>query len=235
MSKEGLKEDIINDINRLLKEEKEVNIEEMTMPDMRGQVLNQGQELNPQQIKQLQQLQQQQLEQQMQQQIQQQLQQQIQQQLQQQMQKQMQQQMQQQMQGNQIPQIPPQIHPLNAQLNPQLHPQMQQQLMSQLNGANNGIPNGPKIQQQLVQHFEGGEKGKDMMNDVKDIVYLIREPFVLLLLCIIILSPQVNTILNKIPYLKPSEEEIYPSYMGIVFRSVLLVTIYFGVKKLNLI
>jgi len=215
MSKEEIKEDIINDIHRLLsKDPKETeNMNELfnsTMsekpqmvqpkvqqPQMQQQQMQQ--QLTPQQIQQLQQqqLQQQQMQQQ---QMQQHMQQQhMQQQLQQQMQQQhMQQQMQQQQQQQ------------------QLTPQMIQRLQQMQN---------PQV---VKEHL-----ASNAPIDFNNIIYSQRDSMVLFLLYVILLTPQVNSLMNKIPY--TSDDNNYPGYLGILLRGLIFIIIYIGLKNMNML
>ena len=54
-----------------------------------------------------------------------------------------------------------------------------------------------------------------------------------LILYIILLTPQVNNLINKIPY--TSESDNYPSYLGILLRGLIFISIYIGMKNINLI
>jgi hypothetical protein len=243
MSKEGLKEDILNDITRLLnkesndKKENDIfenknidmnkNIQEQDMQEIPAHILSQmQQQMQPQMYQQMQPQMQQmhpQMQHQMQQQMEQQMQQQIHNQLQQQMaQQQMQQQLaqqqmaQQQMAQQQMAQqqMPPE---LLAQLQQRQQQKQVHEHMQQVNKSNSEL-------------FSGSDK---CMDSTKNMIYMIREPLVLLLLFSIILTPQVNKILNKIPYTVDAEN--YPGYLGILLRGLILVSIFVIVQKLNLI
>ena len=140
-----------------------------------------------------------------------------------------------------------------AQMQAQIQAQMQAQAQAQMqHPQNQQIP--PHILKQLlmqqskydnpmklnstIEHL--GNTNESYVDIVKDIVYTNRELLVLLLLFCFLLTPQINSILNKIPYTVDtstfSRENIeYPGYLGILLRGILFVSIYVTLKKLNLI
>jgi len=103
-----------------------------------------------------------------------------------------------------------------------MHPQMQgmtPQLME-------------RLQQQALQQKMIAENSNNSF-DINSIMYTNRDSLVLLLLYLILLTPQVNSILNKIPY--TSEEGNYPGYIGILLRGFIFIGSYISMRKLNLI
>jgi hypothetical protein len=83
----------------------------------------------------------------------------------------------------------------------------------------------------MLEHLDGSSLDK-----VKDMVYTFRDPLVLFLLFSVILTPQLNSVLNKIPYASgASGFNEYPSYVGIVLRGLLLVGVYIMLKRSNVI
>jgi len=239
MNKEEIKEDIISDINRLLsKDGKEDNINELfnnanekqvqqnsqVMPQQNPQVMPQQKvsmqnpqlnpQLNPQQMQQMhQQMQQQQMQQQIQQQMQQQ---QMQQQIQ-------QQQMQQQMHH---PHMPGHLHQLTPQQQQQI---MHQQLLQQ--GINPQMLQQQRLNPMLVrEHMANQNNSSDNINNI---IFSNRDSLVLFLLYIILLTPQINSLMNKIPY--TSDHDNYPGYLGILLRGIIFISLYIGMKSLNLI
>ena len=233
MSKEEIKEDIINDIHRLLsKDSKESeNINELfnnTISE-KPQVLppkvqqqSQQVQLSPQQMQHLQQQQMQQ--QQMQQQLQ-----------------------QQQLQQQQMQQHMQQQH-MQQQMQPQLSPQQQQMLQQQLLNQQMAqqIPQGnqqvtPQMMQRMQQmhnpqmikeHLVASTTTNNSI-DFNNIIYSQRDSMVLFLLYVILLTPQVNTLMNKIPY--TSDNNNYPGYLGILLRGLCFIIIYIGLKNLNML
>lgn len=207
MSKEEIKEDIINDIHRLLsKDPKETeNMNElfnstisekpqMVQPKVQQQMQQpqpQMQQLTPQQM---QQLQQQQMQQHMQQQMQQQH---------------MQQQIQQQMQQQHMQ---------------QQHMQQQQQLTPQMIQRLQQMQNPQMVKEHLASNAP---------IDFNNIIYSQRDSMVLFLLYVILLTPQVNSIMNKIPY--TSDDNNYPGYLGILLRGLIFIIIYIGLKNMNML
>jgi len=111
---------------------------------------------------------------------------------------------------------------------------MQQQLLAQIQQRQIQEHLQQPIQQQPqnkgTDYFSNSEK---CIDNTKNMVFMIREPLVLLLLFSIILTPQVNKVLNKIPYTADSDN--YPGYLGILLRGLILVGIFVLVQKLNLI
>jgi len=69
--------------------------------------------------------------------------------------------------------------------------------------------------------------------DYNALIYGNRDSLVLLLLYIILLTPQINNLMNKVPYL--SDDGNYPNYLGILIRGLLFVGIYVGMKNMKLI
>jgi hypothetical protein len=215
MSKEEIKEDIINDIHRLLsKDPKEtenmnelfnstmsekpqmvqpkVQQPQMQQPQMQQPQMQQPQmqqQLTPQQI---QQLQQQQMQQQ-----------------------QMQQHMQQQHMQQQIQQQMQQQH-MQQQMQQQLTPQMIQRLQQMQN---------PQV---VKEHL-----ASNAPIDFNNIIYSQRDSMVLFLLYVILLTPQVNSLMNKIPY--TSDDNNYPGYLGILLRGLIFIIIYIGLKNMNML
>ena len=247
MSKEELKDDIINDIDRLLKKEGSgsLNMTELfnenTMSEMQPQ--------QPQVKKQPQMQPQMQPQQMLQQPMPQQMQQMNPMQSMPPMHPQMQPMQPQQMQPQQITpqmlaQMPPHVQQqMFAQMPPQLQhqmlsqmpPQIQQQIISQMS---------PQMQQQLMGPGYGanqartqGMLGKEHMAggsfDINQILYSQRDSLVLLLLYLILLTPQVNSLMNKISH--TSDNGYYPNYLGILLRGTIFIGMYIGLKKLNLI
>jgi len=235
MSKEGLKEDLINDINRLLNKENKEN-KENTEEFFNQNVLdspNEGQQnirdIPPHVLAQLQNEH-------------------MQQQMQQEMPQKMAHQMQQDM-PRQMHDIPPQVLAQfqHQQMQKQLQMQAQQQAMQQadpmgypmnhqMGGQMNhkmNLPSRPMTQSKrgMLEHLDGSSLDK-----VKDTVYMYRDPLVLFLLFSVILTPQVNSILNKVPYASgASGFNEYPSYIGIMLRGVLLLGMYLMLKNMNVI
>jgi hypothetical protein len=69
--------------------------------------------------------------------------------------------------------------------------------------------------------------------DYNSIIYSNRDSLVLLLLYLILLTPQINSIMNKIPY--TSDDGSYPNYLGILIRGLIFISIYVGLKNVGLI
>jgi hypothetical protein len=219
MSKEGLKEDLINDINRLLNKENKDNTEEYFNQNILDSPQEQQhvRDIPPHVLAQLQNEH-----------------------MQQQMHQEMPRQMQQEMHD-----IPPQVLAQfqHQQMQKQLQMQAQQQadpmgypMNHQMGGQMNhkmNLPSRPVIQSKrgMLEHLEGGS-----LENVKNAVYTFRDPLVLFLLFSVILTPQVNSILNKVPYASGSSGfNEYPSYVGIMLRGVLLVGVYLILKNMNVI
>jgi hypothetical protein len=246
MNKEEIKEDIIRDINNLLsKDSKDENINELfngsmnekkqiqqnpqVMPQQKVSMPNQ--QLTPQQIQQMQQhqMQQQMQQQQMQQQMQQQQMQQHQ------MQQQMQQQQMQQpqMQGH----LQHMQHPGHNQLSPQQQQLLNQQLLQQ--GINPQMLQQQGINPQMLQRLNPAMLKEHLANQnntsdsISNMIFSQRDSLVLFLLYVILLTPQINSIMNKIPY--TSDNDNYPGYLGILLRGVIFISLYIGMKNLNLI
>ena len=116
---------------------------------------------------------------------------------------------------------------LGQQMTPEMLAQLQQRQIQQRQMREHMHQQTNKLN---PEQFSGTEK---CMDSTQNIIYMIREPLVLLLLFSIILTPQVNKILNKIPYTVDSEN--YPGYLGILLRGIILVSIFVLVQKLNLI
>jgi len=244
MSKEELKDDIINDIDRLLKKEgsgslnmtelfNENTMSEMQQPQVKKQPQQQmQQQMQPPQM----------LQQPMPQQMQQMNPMQSMPPMHPQMQPMQPQQMQpQQITPQMLAQMPPHVQQqMFAQMPPQLQhqmlsqmpPQIQQQIVSQM---------PPLMQQQLMGPGYGANMsrttGKEHMSggsfDINQILYSQRDSLVLLLLFLILLTPQVNSVMNKISH--TSDNGYYPNYLGILLRGTIFISIYIGLKKLNLI
>jgi hypothetical protein len=217
---EDLKEDIINDINRLLsKESMQGNVQE----NRHAQQMN---ELSPQAIAHMQkQMHQQQMEQQI---------------PQMQQMPPMQHHMPSQVQHNDqlSPQMMAQLHQAQQQqahkqlLQQQMAQQMQQaQAQAQAQAEEKPIP-PPILKKQVVEHLDNGSSN-NTMDTVKNTFFEYRDPLVLLLLFCVICTPQVNKLLCNIP--NTSDLYSYPNYLGILLRGVLLVGTYLALKKLNFI
>jgi hypothetical protein len=239
MSKEGSKEDLINDINRLLNKESKEEFfdqnhldldldDEQEMRDIPPHVLSQMQNEHMQQ------------------------------QMQPQMRPQMQTQMQPQMRKQQ-PQMQQQMHEIPPQVLAELqHQQMQKQLQLQAQQHAQQQAQQQAIHQMMQQNnlknntvieklatVNSGTKSENSLSpkgttngldNVKDMVYMYRDPLVLFLLFSVILTPQLNSVLNKLPYASgASGFNEYPSYVGIVLRGLLLVGVYVVLKKSNVI
>ena len=226
MSKEGLKEDLINDINRLLNKENKESTEEFFNQNIldsphEGQQQQQMRDIPPHVLAQLQNEH---------------------------MQQEMPQQMHQEM-PRQMHDVPPQVLAQfqHQQMQKQLQMQAQQQAMQQadpmgypmnhqMGGQMNhkmNLPTRPIINSKrgMLEHLDGSSLDK-----VKDMVYTFRDPLVLFLLFSVILTPQVNSILNKVPYASgASGFNEYPSYIGIMLRGVLLLGLYLMLKNMNVI
>ena len=224
MSKEGLKEDLINDINRLLNKENKENSEEFfnqNVLDSPQEGQQQMRDIPPHVLAQLQNEH---------------------------MQQQMQQEMPRQM-HQEMHDVPPQVLAQfqHQQMQKQLQMQAQQQAMQQadpmgypmnhqMGGQMNhkmNLPSRPMTQSKrgMLEHLDGSSLDK-----VKDTVYMYRDPLVLFLLFSVILTPQVNSILNKVPYASgASGFNEYPSYVGIILRGVLLLGMYLMLKNMNVI
>jgi len=224
MSKEGLKEDLINDINRLLNKENKENSEEFfnqNVLDSPQEGQQQMRDIPPHVLAQLQNEH---------------------------MQQQMQQEMPRQM-HQEMHDVPPQVLAQfqHQQMQKQLQMQAQQQAMQQadpmgypmnhqMGGQMNhkmNLPSRPMTQSKrgMLEHLDGSSLDK-----VKDTVYMYRDPLVLFLLFSVILTPQVNSILNKVPYASgASGFNEYPSYIGIMLRGVLLLGMYLMLKNMNVI
>jgi DNA primase len=221
---EDLKEDIINDINRLLSKESPMhgNVQE----NHHNQQMN---ELSPQAIAHMQkQMQQQQMQQQMEHQI-----------PQMQQMPPMQQHMPSQMEqmNNVSPQMMAQLQQAQQQ---QMHKQLLQQQMAQqmqqaqLQTEEKPMPT-PILKKQVVEHLDANNSSNSnsTLDGIKDLFFANRDALVLLLLFCVICTPQVNLLLNKIP--NTSDIYSYPNYLGILLRGVLLVGTYLTLKKLNFI
>jgi len=218
---EDLKEDIINDINRLLSKESDMhgNVQE----NRHTQQMN---ELSPQAIAHMQkQMHQQQMQQQMEHQI-----------------PQMQQMppiqhhMPSQMQHSDelSPQMMAQLHQAQQQqMHKQLLQQQMAQQMQQAQAEEKPLP-PPILKKQVVEHLDASStSNSSTMDMVKDTFFAYRDPLVLLLLFCVVCTPQVNNVLNRIP--NTSDLYSYPNYLGILLRGVLLVGTYLTLKKLNFI
>jgi len=223
MSKEDLKEDIISDINRLLSKDGKdgENINELFNSNVsEKQVMQQSPQkiAIPAQYNQMQQMPTPQQIQQMQ---------------------------HQQMQHQQMhPQI--QHQQMQPQMQPQMHPQMQHALHQQAlqqQAMQQQMQNiSPQQQQMLMQKMYNNQNPgllkEHLINqnnsfDINNIIYNQRDSLVLFLLYVILLTPQVNGLMNKIPY--TSDNENYPGYLGILLRGVIFITIYISMKNLNLL
>ena len=124
-------------------------------------------------------------------------------------------------------QVPRQMNPMQQNIPPHILEQMQQQ-----NIQKNITPNTPNTSNIPNEHFNGADTG----DDFKNLIYTIRVPLVLLLLVCIILTPQMNSILNNIPYTSNvSYTSHYPNQIGILLRGIILVCIFVVVQKLKLI
>lgn len=225
MSKEGLKEDLINDINRLLNKENKESTEEyfnQNVLDSPHEGQQQIRDIPPHVLAQLQNEH---------------------------MQQQMQQEMPRQM-HQEMHDVPPQVlaqfqhQQMQKQLQMQAQQQHQQQqndsmgypMNHQMGGQMNhkmNLPTRPIINSKkgMLEHLDGSSLDK-----VKDTIYMFRDPLVLFLLFSVILTPQVNSILNKVPYASgASGFNEYPSYVGIMLRGVLLLGAYLMLKNMNVI
>jgi hypothetical protein len=232
MSKEEIKEDIINEINRLLTKDPSDNEKVSEMFNNIPEVKNKQAQIMPPQVpmqaKQLPQQIPQQMPQQMQMPQQQMQMPQQQMQMPQQQMQMLQQQMQmpqQQMQRQAMPQIPltqQQVQQLNS-LPPQQQQQYYQQLVQQYMAMNNPMNNLANNQK---EQFIG-------TIDYNALIYGNRDTLVLILLYIFLLTPQINNLMVKIPY--TSDNGYYPNYLGILLRGLIFVGIYIGMKKFNLI
>ena len=230
MSKEEIKEDIINDINRLLnKDTRENDKESISMNELFSGNMNQPKQMNKVEIQQQKP----------------------------QMQPQMQPQMHPQMHPQISPQVPPQMQHMSPQMQQQMYQQqmqqqlqhqqqqqmqqqiqqqmmqqkMQQQMFNQGNGPVNLQQLPPQVQQQMQKQIKEHMEGTSF--DINNIIYSNRDSLVLFLLYIILLTPQVNSLMNRIP--STSEENNYPNYIGILIRGIVFISIYIGLKKLNLL
>ena len=205
------KEDIISDIDRLLNNTD--NTENQQVFDDKNQ-----NEIMQQQMSQSQQaqMQQQMAHAQMQQQMQQQM-----------AQAQMAQAQQGQMQQGRVP---------GAQLPPHV---LQQLLQQQMHNHNIPHSHGQKIEQ--MNNTPNNSTTDSSIDMIKDFIYANRESLVLLLLFCFLLTPQINSVFNKIPYISNVESTTfgrvneYPGYSGILLRGIIFVGIFIGLKKLNLI
>ena len=126
------------------------------------------------------------------------------------------------------PQMQPQMHP---QMTPQLQQQLHQQLINQQMQQQMTPQIIERMQQQALQQQQQISKTNGL--DVNSIMFSNRDSLVLLLLYLILLTPQVNSIMNKIPY--TSDEGNYPSYLGILLRGLIFIGAYISMKNLNLI
>ena len=223
MSKEEIKEDIINDINRLLSKDSGnvENVNEMfnNMPEVQPtkqapqapqqpQQQMPPQQMPPQmppQMRPQQQMPPQHLMQQM----------------------PPQHLMQQRQMQQQMPQI--QLTPQQMQQMQQLSPQQQQQYYQQLVSQHMGLQQQQQQQQMLAQTHESFTGSIDY----NALIYGNRETLVLLLLYIILITPQINNVMNTIPY--TSDNKFYPNYLGILVRGLLFIGIYLGMKNFKLI
>jgi cobalamin biosynthesis Mg chelatase CobN len=122
----------------------------------------------------------------------------------------------------------------------QLPPHVLQQLLQQ-QMHNHNIPNlqGQKIEQ--MNNSPSNSMTDSTIDMIKDFIYANRESLVLLLLFCFLLTPQLNSVFNKIPYISNVESTTfgrvneYPGYSGILLRGIIFVGIFIGLKKLNLI
>jgi len=153
-------------------------------------------------------------------------------------QQQMQQQMrQQQMMQQQIPpqmmqqqmptqmmqqQMPPNVQRQQPPLQQFQHlpPQQQQQILNQIVGQQKG-------QQELLTNVNSNEF------DINALLFSNRDSLVLLLLYLILLTPQINDLMVKIPY--TSDNGSYPNYLGILIRGIFFIGFYILFKKLNML
>ena len=238
MSKEEIKEDIINDINRLLNKDSG-DKESILMNELFSGNGNQSNkhinQVEMQQPKQMQQQMQPHMQQQMQPHIQQQI--------------------------PQMPQVPPQMQHMSPQMQQQMyqqqmqqqlqHQQMQQQQLQQQQimqqkmqqqmfnqgqvplNLQQQLPPQVQLQQQIQKQMQLKEHMEGTSFDINNIIYSNRDSLVLFLLYIILLTPQVNSLMNKIP--NTSEINNYPNYIGILVRGIIFISIYIGLKKLNLL
>jgi hypothetical protein len=239
MSKEEIKEDIINDINRLLSKDtgdlEKVNEMFNNMPDAKNkqQLPQQQAQSMPPQMQQMP-MQGKQMPSQMP------------------MPSQMQQmpsqmQMPPQMQGQQMQQMLMQGQPMPPQMQGQPRSQMPQIPLTQQQVQQlNSLPPQQQQQyyQQLVQQFMAmNNPMNNQMNNQKEqfigtidynaLIYGNRDTLVLILLYVFLLTPQINNLMVKIPY--TSDNGYYPNYLGILLRGLIFVGMYIGMKKFNLI
>jgi hypothetical protein len=219
------KEDIISDIDRLLNNSDNTENQQVFDDKNQNEIMQQQQQQQMAQAQMQQQMAQAQMQQQM---AQQQMQHQMQQQMQQQMaQAQMQQAQQAQMAQGRVP---------GAQLPPHV---LQQLLQQQMHNHNIPHSHGQKIEQ--MNNTPSNSTSDSTIDMIKDFIYANRESLVLLLLFCFLLTPQINSVFNKIPYISNVESTTfgrvneYPGYSGILLRGIIFVGIFIGLKKLNLI
>jgi len=224
MNKEEMKEDIINDINKLIKDSKEENINELFNGTIEKKQVQQNPQImqqNPAMMQQNPQMMQQKAPMQ-----------QMPPQMMHQMPPQMMQQMPQQMMHQMHPQM---MQQMPQQLSPQQQQQMHQQMMNQqmLQGMN------PQMMQRLQQMNNPNMVKEHLANQnnssdgISKMIFSQRDSLVLFLLYIILLTPQVNSVMNKIPY--TSDYNNYPGYLGILLRGIIFISLYIGMKNLNLL
>jgi len=235
MNKENIKEDIINDIDRLLNSSNH-EMHEIQGINQEGMMVNMNNNQDAQMQAQMQAQAQAQMQAQMQAQAQAQMQAQAQAQMQAQAQAQMQAQVHAQMQAQAQAQMQAQAQ---AQMQAQMHAHAQsQQIPSHVLKQLIMQQDSPMRENGIVEHLNSSNES--YVDIIKDIIYANRELLVLLLLFCFLLTPQVNSVLNTIPYTVDtstfSRENVeYPGYLGILLRGVLFVSIIITVKKLNLI
>jgi hypothetical protein len=119
------------------------------------------------------------------------------------------------------------------QMSPQMQQQLQQQLINQQLQQQMSPQMIERMQQQSLQQPKLVTESKDSLFDINSMMFSNRDSLVLLLLYLILLTPQVNSMMNKIPY--TSDDGQYPSYLGILLRGFLFISAYISMKKLNLI
>jgi hypothetical protein len=154
----------------------------------------------------------------------------------QQMMQQMPQQMMQQMPQQMMQQMPQQLlQQMPQQLSPQQQQQINQQMMHQqmMQGMNPQMMhrmqqmNNPNM---IKEHLSNQNNSSD---GISKMIFSNRDSLVLFLLYIILLTPQVNSVMNKIPY--TSDYDNYPGYLGILLRGIIFISLYIGMKNLNLL
>jgi hypothetical protein len=94
------------------------------------------------------------------------------------------------------------------------------------------LPQQQHYQQMLNQQMQNRESFMGSI-DYNAIIYGNRDTLVLLLLYIILLTPQINNLMVKIPY--TSDNGFYPNYLGILVRGLLFIGVYISMKKFKLI